>query len=1506
MAFVIDTGRLDVIRQDIGYSCIPQITSAYNTVVSIRTNLPSKVLGKKWINSNLRGLYRDIDNINDDLVKIQNLLYKAVEKMNEAERRSLYWNSLKSDVVSKGRAVVDDIKDFGSDLYNDYEAAKDWFGDKLDKVYETGAEVFEKVSNWVEDLTWEDVKDFFKTTGATIVVALESLTKGLLTLLQAIVDLVYIAVAIVGTVFTGISDGVNYILTGESGGYTKALWDDTMALVAEVGTLTNDCCNWITDNNPDWINEYSLIEAGGVVDEIIQGIGYMVGIIGISVATFGAATPVALAVTAGTLGFAKSTAEHWEEGKDAASGLLLGAIDGGWEALQYYVGGKIGTSVFGKITSKIANPILQKLAVSGLRITADSLTGAVEVPFQSAVAMIETRVDDIDGNELSWDEAWNASGGWIGVIQQTAIAGLGSLGGEVIDFGKAGIRSKKNGSSFGDALNDIYIDDINTAKLNSENPLGRFSKKGAVPEVDISDNIDNQVKNSFPNDSIDDGAIAMANYRANKGIDTTFRFEDASNLPDLDNNFWKNIDHPEQTFIYVDGKNMTFDEALIYKQSYTSYSRNINMGEINNLNIKNLNYADVGMPEAAAARLTSNAKRYIYNDTNDFIGLNSRIADNGLYHFTDAPDAILNSGYIKATGEKLKGPLGYLGPAYGNAKTFFFEGIPDVGAFATNLDDIPLKTTAIKINPTSDILDSSKLRIRNLDDGAITWDGRFNLLDQNPTKQYFVLTVDNGKLKYMNVPESIYNSYDNSTAGKQLSEFLSNKKNIQAIKDDYLVNSSLKSTNAKVSNNITHTSIFDKSKDLLKNESGFIDFSKFKKKKVVDINLKDLDELAKVNLEIDDNLARFNSARVFSDDLEVSIEYGDAKQYLFHKLKKQAEITHDPQLIGVYKKQAKLKNVDKSFDELYMAMYDYLDDVDVKALSDMLGENINFTKYELDTIYAYSRVTGPTLTALERGVDTQFVTTKGQVGVMPGSNKNACQRLFDDQRAFILGDYSQIKIDDAIATMDNVIKKSPPLKEDTILYRGVNNVFFDGKKLDITDLKPGQIINDKATISTSLLKDKAYAHNDIMLEILAPKGTKGAYIESFVGAYGQQEFLLGRNTKFKVLDNPITDPITGKTTIKVEIVSPDNFTTKLRNTGSNIISNFDSKAKRLFGKGNVTAELNDNIGTGFVKSSVTVELTDNYPNKFVNKKSSNIIDKMNLRDFKMDDSVTKYNYLFNKFDDGLDVDDFVDNLKSKGLLEKFDIAINDIDDLYSRPPGPGVVHHDVSHVERVMLFAMDMGDKLKLSDADMDLLVDAAKYHDVGVYGGHGNHALRSADEALKNLQGKYSEAELRKIAAIIECHEIDDRNYVLNNLDNSPAFMDILDKYNIPQSERDSTIKIINILKDADAIDRTRFRNNLNTNYFRNTNEANNLVKTSYEMQEIYGKLSLDNKIKNNEFTATQIQQINNYRNIGIPDYVIEQSYATYNMWGNAGRRLFNTPDEMIRNWMQGAGYQF
>lgn len=213
---------------------------------------------------------------------------------------------------------------------------------------------------------------------------------------------------------------------------------------------------------------------------------------------------------------------------------------------------------------------------------------------------------------------------------------------------------------------------------------------------------------------------------------------------------------------------------------------------------------------------------------------------------------------------------------------------------------------------------------------------------------------------------------------------------------------------------------------------------------------------------------------------------------------------------------------------------------------------------------------------------------------------------------------------------------------------------------------------------------------------------------------------------------------------------------------------------------------------------------------------------MNLKDTITDASRRKYNDLFNNIYDGIEVNDFMDNLKRKGLLERFDALTADIDNVYSRPPGNGVIHHDSEHVQRVMLFAMHMGDQLNLSDTDMNLLLDATKYHDVGVYGGHGNHALRSASEAFNSLRGQYSNEQLNKIAAIIECHEIDDKNFVLNNLDNMPAFINTFNKYNIPPSEQKSIQQLVNILKDADALDRTRFRNNLNTNYFRNKSEAN------------------------------------------------------------------------------------
>ncbi len=56
--------------------------------------------------------------------------------------------------------------------------------------------------------------------------------------------------------------------------------------------------------------------------------------------------------------------------------------------------------------------------------------------------------------------------------------------------------------------------------------------------------------------------------------------------------------------------------------------------------------------------------------------------------------------------------------------------------------------------------------------------------------------------------------------------------NIHGIKDDYLVNTSLKGTNAQISNNSKIISLYDRSKAILMDKSGKLDLSAFRKKRV--------------------------------------------------------------------------------------------------------------------------------------------------------------------------------------------------------------------------------------------------------------------------------------------------------------------------------------------------------------------------------------------------------------------------------------------------------------------------------------------------------------------------------------------------------------------------------------------------------------------------------------------------------------------------------------------------
>lgn len=195
------------------------------------------------------------------------------------------------------------------------------------------------------------------------------------------------------------------------------------------------------------------------------------------------------------------------------------------------------------------------------------------------------------------------------------------------------------------------------------------------------------------------------------------------------------------------------------------------------LTLDDLKYSKSKTSQYTAEYLKSNIRKYSYTNTNFVEGLNDSIKANGLYHFTDYSDEILSSGYIKKTGAI---------NSYGTPKTFFFNGIPSAGQMATNLDSLPLTATAVKVVPSDEILSSSKLKVRNLDDGAISFDGNFDLANSKATKEYFCIFKENDELVYKKVSREFYESYPNTAEGKMMQDFLSNKKNIESIRTDYL------------------------------------------------------------------------------------------------------------------------------------------------------------------------------------------------------------------------------------------------------------------------------------------------------------------------------------------------------------------------------------------------------------------------------------------------------------------------------------------------------------------------------------------------------------------------------------------------------------------------------------------------------------------------------------------------------------------------------------------------
>lgn len=173
--------------------------------------------------------------------------------------------------------------------------------------------------------------------------------------------------------------------------------------------------------------------------------------------------------------------------------------------------------------------------------------------------------------------------------------------------------------------------------------------------------------------------------------------------------------------------------------------------------------------------------------------------------------------------------------------------------------------------------------------------------------------------------------------------------------------------------------------------------------------------------------------------------------------------------------------------------------------------------------------------------------------------------------------------------------------------------------------------------------------------------------------------------------------------------------------------------------------------------------------------------------------------------------------------------------------------HGQRHIKNVVLYSTIIGQNVFDNNHDLDLIMISAKYHDVGrktEY--YEDHAGPSAVIAEEKLKGKYSTEDISIIKTIIEFHEVDRESEDVNKI-----FKQIATKNDIPDDKLSKVRKMADVLKDADALDRTRF-----VNYGARLDPelleydiSKNLVKFASSVQETYAiqdlkKYECDNEV--------------------------------------------------------------
>lgn len=177
--------------------------------------------------------------------------------------------------------------------------------------------------------------------------------------------------------------------------------------------------------------------------------------------------------------------------------------------------------------------------------------------------------------------------------------------------------------------------------------------------------------------------------------------------------------------------------------------------------------------------------------------------------------------------------------------------------------------------------------------------------------------------------------------------------------------------------------------------------------------------------------------------------------------------------------------------------------------------------------------------------------------------------------------------------------------------------------------------------------------------------------------------------------------------------------------------------------------------------------------------------------------------------------------------------------------------HKLEHIQKVLLFSQTIAQNENIDENQTKILLVSVAFHDCGRIkdrdnGIHGLESAKIAGEYFRqNVNNPYGivRSEIGIIQSTIEYHV--EEEHIPGQIDEI-KLKDICNKYGVNVGEYEKVKQISAILKDADALDRTRFvsGSDLNSNFLR-TSTAKKI-----EMIEFAKKI-------NNEF-ARQVININ------------------------------------------------